>query len=267
MKTIFINCLKKRVSVFEFGDASNPNILLIHGNSAHSGFFMPMIRLLEKNYHVITLDLPGHRESEAWDKEDFTRENLAILFNSVVDYFNIKKVDAFGFSMGGLILLECFDLMPTIRKLAVAGHPPLSSVADMTKAYNLNEDTSLYLQGPLSEDEVERIYNAVIAIDDIQLKSEIKDALLETKPSFREGCLNLAQHVGNQIARLNQFQNPITVIHAENDLAIPFDYLKKLQIKNLWKQKIQLISGSGHFMIAEKPAELASILDQFFSGI
>lgn len=265
MKTASIACLGKPITLYEFGDASHPALLFIHGNSAPSSFFLPMIQLLEAKYHIITLDLPGHRQSEAWEKEDFNRENLSILFNSVLDYFKISEVDAFGFSMGGLILLECFDLMPSVKKLAVAGHPPLSSVSDMSEAYNLNEDSSLYLQGPLSEEEAERIYNAVIAIDDDKLKSEIKKALLETNPLFREGCLNLAQHVGDQIARLNQLQNPITVIHAENDLAIPFEYLKKLKIKNLWEQRIQVIPDCGHFMITEKSAELASLLDHFFS--
>ena len=265
MKTASIVCLGKSVAVFEFGNASNPAILLIHGNSAHSGFFIPMIRLLELNYHIITLDLPGHRQSEAWEKEDFTRENMALLFNSVLDYFKISEVNAFGFSMGGLILLECFDLIPGIKKLAVAGHPPLSSVTDMPEAYNLTEDVSLYLQGPLSDKEIERIYNAVIAIDNDQLKAEIKEGLRQTSPSFREGCLLMAQNVSDQVEKLNLLMHPIAIIHATDDLAIRLDYLKKLRINNLWKQEIQLISDCGHFMIAEKPTELASMLDQFFS--
>lgn len=263
-KTVF---LKKRVTAFEFGNAIDPSILLVHGNSAPSEFFMPMIRLLEAKYHLITLDLPGHKESDAWEKEDFTRENLALLFNSVLDYFDVKETHAFGFSMGGLILLECFDLIPAINKIVVAGHPPLTSVNDMNEAYNLTEDISLYLKGNLSNEEAERIYKAVIAIKNNQLKGEIKKALLETSPLFREGCLYLAQNVGNQIDRLNQLEHPIAIIHAEKDLAIRHDYLEKLEIKNLWKQRIQVISECGHFMIWEKPSEMAMLLDQFYSGI
>ncbi len=265
MKTASITCFGKSVSLYEFGDITNPALLLIHGNSAHSGFFIPLIRLLEPKYHIITLDLPGHRQSEAWEKESFSRENLAELFNSVLGYYKITEVDALGFSMGGLILLECFDLIPAIRKIAVAGHPPLTSVADMPKAYYLNEDSSLYLQGHLSEDEVERVYNAVIGINDKKIKGEIKKALLETSPSFREGCLLIAQNVSNQIVKLNRLHNPIAIIHAKEDVAIQYEYLRKLQIENLWKQKIQLIPNCGHFMIIEKPVELANILSWFFA--
>jgi pimeloyl-ACP methyl ester carboxylesterase len=267
MKSNLLSCFGKSVSIFEYGNSSNPDLLFIHGNSAHSGFFKPLINILETKYHIITLDLPGHRQSEAWEKEDFTPSNFASLFNSVLNYFNISQADAFGFSMGGLILLECFDLIPAIKKIAVAGHPPLRSVDDMPNAYVLTDDVSLYLQGHLTKDEAERVYNAVIQINDKQIKSEIKEALLETSPSFREGCLLMAQHVSDQVARLNQFLQPIAVIHAKDDVAIQLEYLKKLQINNLFEQKIQIISKGGHFIIYENPEELAAILDRFYSGI
>jgi pimeloyl-ACP methyl ester carboxylesterase len=223
-----------------------------------------LIRLLETKYHVITLDLPGHNQSGAWEKQNFNRENLALLFNSVLDHFQIKEVNAFGFSMGGFLLLESFDMVPAIKKIAIAGHPPLRSVKDMQQAYYLNEDSVLYLQGTLSEEEIERIYTAVIGIKDNILKSEIKESLKETSPLFREGCMNLAQHTGDQIARLNEFKGTVAIIHATEDKAVQLEYLQKLQIQNLWEQKIQLVKGSGHFIIAEKPKELAALLDRFF---
>lgn len=258
---------KKAVTLHEFGDPSNQTLLFIHGNSVPSSFFIPLIQFLEAKYYIITLDLPGHRQSKAWEKEDFTAKNLASLFNSILEYFNIKEVDAFGFSMGGLILLECFDLMPAVKKLAVAGHPPLSSAKDIPEAYRLNEDVSLIFQGILIEEETERIYNALIAIDDSQLKNEIKQAIVETSPSLREGCLQITLDVSDQIAKLNQFSHPIAIIHAVGDPAIQFEYLQNLQINNLWEQKIQVIPECGHFMIGEKPAKLAAILDRYFSEI
>jgi len=256
---------EKAVTLHEFGDHSNHALLFIHGNSVPSSFFIPLIQFLDAKYYIITLDLPGHRQSEAWEKEDFTPKNLASLFNSILEYFSIEEVDAFGFSMGGLILLECFDLMPAVKKLAVAGHPPLSAATDMPDAYRLNEDTSLILQGILSDEETERIYNALIAIEDSQLKSEIKQALIETSPLFREGCLQIALNVSDQISKLNQLSHSIAVIHAADDLAIQFEYLQNLQINNLWEQKIQVIPECGHFMIGEKSDKLAAILDRYFS--
>lgn len=267
MKTTSISCFGKPVTLFEFGSASNPALLMIHGNSAHSGFFIPIIKLLETKYHIITLDLPGHRKSGVWEKDDFNRANLALLFNSVLNHFQFNEVYAFGFSMGGFMLLETFDLLPVKSKIAIVGHPPLKTVADMQEAYYLNEDSSLYLQGTLSDDEIDRIYTAVIGIQDENLKMRIKESLRNTSPLFREGCMNLAKQTSNQIERLNEFHGEVAIIHATEDKAVKLEYLQKLNIKNLWEQKIQLVPGSGHFILAEKPAELAKILDRFFSTI
>lgn len=266
MKTAFITCLGKPIALYEFGEVSHPALLLIHGNSIHSSFLIPMIRLLEPKYHIISLDLPGHNHSGTWEKEDFCRENLALLFNSVLDFFKIIEAGACGFSMGGFILLESFDLVPVIRKLAMAGNPPFRSTEDIPEAYYLNEDSALFLKGPLNEDEVERIYTNVIRLKDDYLKVEIKESIHNTSPAFREGCLLMAQNTGNQVARLNQRGNPVTIIHAELDKAIRLDYLEKLQLNNLWENKIQIIHDCGHIIQSEKPLELASVLDRFFAG-
>lgn len=264
MKTDYIQFLGKPVTCYQFGDPFNPAILFIHGNSAHAGFFNPLIHLLENRYFIVTPDLPGHRHSEQWELEEYTRENFALLFNNLLDYYKISTADAFGFSMGGLILLECLDKMPAIRRIAVAGHPPLTAVSDMSKAYYLNEDSSLYLQGTLTDAEAERVYNAVIGIENEQIKNELKNALLETNPVFREGCLAMAQNVSDQVSKLNQLHNPVAIIHAADDKAVQFNYLEKLTVSKLWEEKIHLIHGSGHHVILEKPDELALLLDRFF---
>ena len=265
MKPSFITCLGKPVALYESGSAEQPAVFMVHGNSVHSGFFLPLIRLLESRYHLITFDIPGHNQSGAWEAEDFSRENLALLFNSVLEHFKIKEANAFGFSMGGFMLLESFDLVPAIKKIALAGHPPLHSMGDMPDAYYLNEDSSLFLQGSLSEEEIERLFNAVIRINDPDLKNEITGSIRNTSPLFREGCVNMVQRTGDQIARLDQFKGQLAVIHALEDKAVRWEYLKKLQLQNLWEQKIQLVPESGHFIISEKPAELAALLVRFFA--
>ena len=44
---------------YEFGDKSNPQIVLIHGFEASSMIFFKMFQRLKKNYHVILIDLLG----------------------------------------------------------------------------------------------------------------------------------------------------------------------------------------------------------------
>ena len=76
----------------------------------------------------------------------------------------------------------------------------------------------------------------------------------------------LAQNTGDEISRVNNFSGPITFIHAADDLVIRKEYLENLSLRNLWEQKIQIISDCGHFMICEKPDELAVLLDRFWAA-
>ena len=96
-------------------------------------------------------------------------------------------------------------------------------------------------------------------------KYEIMESIRNTSPSFRDGCMFFAQQTGNEIERVNNFDGPIAIIHAADDLVIRLEYLEKLMLRNLWEQKIQVIPNTDHFMICEKPKELASLLDRFFT--
>jgi pimeloyl-ACP methyl ester carboxylesterase len=80
MNPSFINCLSKPVALYEFGSDTLPAMLMIHGNSVHAGFLKPLISLLEPKYHIITLDLPGHNQSAAWEKRIITERILPMLF-------------------------------------------------------------------------------------------------------------------------------------------------------------------------------------------
>jgi len=256
----------KKVALYEFGSAENPTILLIHGNSVHAGFFRPLISNLENRYHLVTFDLPGCGASEAWKKEEFTGENLARLCNSVLGYFGVTECNAFGFSMGAFILLEILGLLPAVRKIAISGHPPLRSASDMQNAYLISEDSALFLQGVLSDDEIKRLYEAVIGIREEEVSAAIMESVRQTDPSFREGSLNLAMQAGDQVARLQSFKGETAIIHPADDKAVRADYYESLPQGLVWNDTIQTIGNSGHFVIIEQPAELAKILDRFFTG-
>ena len=46
-----------------WGERSNPGIVLVHGGSAHSGWWDHIAPLLAKNHRVIAIDLSGHGDS------------------------------------------------------------------------------------------------------------------------------------------------------------------------------------------------------------
>jgi pimeloyl-ACP methyl ester carboxylesterase len=80
----------------------NPNtkcILFTHGVTANHTMFEKQVAYFEKNYTVITWDVPLHGLSRPY--QNFSYENTAKELKSIIDKENIKKVILVGMSMGG----------------------------------------------------------------------------------------------------------------------------------------------------------------------
>ena len=90
-------------------------IFLLHGYLETLYIFSEFIELLEKEYRVIAIDLPGHGLSGS-QKEVNSMDFCASV---VADVLNICKVDesaqvyVAGHSMGGYVAQSCIRLFPS----------------------------------------------------------------------------------------------------------------------------------------------------------
>ncbi len=90
---------------YETGTKNNTSIVLVHGvGSDASKIWSNLIPLLEKEYHVITFDLPGFGRSEK-KNELYSPKYYARFIKWIVDNFAKKRVYVIGHSMGGAISL------------------------------------------------------------------------------------------------------------------------------------------------------------------
>lgn len=102
----------------EYGDKSNPVILLIHGGGLSDWMWEPQIDAWKKDYHIIALILDGH--GEACETPFDTIENCA---EQVIAYINQNfdgKVFAIcGLSIGAQITVEILSRQSNITQKAV----------------------------------------------------------------------------------------------------------------------------------------------------
>ena len=92
---------------YEFGDPSKPLLVLIHGYAASSIMFFKTFNLLEKDYHVIALDLPGmgcssrphFRANNRQDAEEFFIQSIE-KWRHKMDITNFTLI---GHSFGGYV--------------------------------------------------------------------------------------------------------------------------------------------------------------------
>lgn len=103
---------QSEIFVLQTGQENTETILLIHGlGQAGSKDWLNVIPALEKNYHVLTLDLPGFGNSAA-PPGRYSPTNYAKLIHWLASNYAKGKVLVAGHSMGGAIALRYASNFP-----------------------------------------------------------------------------------------------------------------------------------------------------------
>jgi pimeloyl-ACP methyl ester carboxylesterase len=240
MQSTYLYYLNRRVAVYKMEAGSKKTIVLIHGNSVHAGFFEPLMQLLALGgFDVVTFDLPGHGNSEKWAPEDYTKSNLLDLFLRVVEKYGVGETGLFGFSLGGVFLIELLPSLKNIQKVAIAGSPPLDAASDVGKAYILNEKVLKVFQGEYTGQDALDYYEGILSYGDMNFKEEILQSLLAADPEFRMACGRMVGEIQNQVAMINRFPGEFCLLHAAHDKVVNLEYLRNLKINNLWNTEVR----------------------------
>lgn len=93
------NCIRIR----EDGTRENPALVLLHGSSDSLLTWRPLVHRLKTDYHIITLDLPGHGLSGPQKSDDYSASEMIEAVNAVVHQKNIDNFVLGGNSMGGWV--------------------------------------------------------------------------------------------------------------------------------------------------------------------
>lgn len=109
------NCFQhegKRVKFTINGEG--PPVLFLHGYTETKEIWSEISTALQKDYTIITVDLPGHGQTELPIIN--TMESWAGLVKALLDYLEIGPVVIIGHSMGGYLSFEFAELYPEMVK-------------------------------------------------------------------------------------------------------------------------------------------------------
>ncbi|MDR0832136.1 MAG: alpha/beta hydrolase [Bacillales bacterium] len=109
-----IKLSKEIISYYDEGEG--PLILLIHGNTSSSYFYVPLIEKLRVNHRVIAPDLRGYGDSSYNHRFDTLKE-LAEDIYELLKALKLEKLVVVGWSLGGGVALEL-----VANHLEVASH-------------------------------------------------------------------------------------------------------------------------------------------------
>jgi pimeloyl-ACP methyl ester carboxylesterase len=88
-------------------------LLMLHGALNSKMQFLPLLPLLENDFEVLTLNLPGHGGEPLKDFR-FTIAGAAHEVASFIEERKLSNVDVFGYSMGGYIALWLARFRPEL---------------------------------------------------------------------------------------------------------------------------------------------------------
>ncbi|RYZ25281.1 MAG: alpha/beta fold hydrolase, partial [Sphingobacteriales bacterium] len=87
-------------------------LLAFHGYGNSATIFQPFVRYFEKEFTIISIDLPFHGKSHWKAGALFTRADLNQLVTELLAIYHKKQCSLIGYSMGGRVCLTILELMP-----------------------------------------------------------------------------------------------------------------------------------------------------------
>lgn len=230
------------------GEAALP-IVLIHGSPGEARDFNRIAPMLEASHQLIIPDLPGFGSSTR-DIADYSFRTHAKYLIELLDRLKIERAHFLGFSMGGGVVLNLYDIAPervaSATMLAAIGAQEMELLGD----YHLNHAVHglqlgffwLLREGlPLSP------------------TSHVRDFSVSYSRNFYESDQRPLR------ALLSRFDKPLLIIHGQHDFLVPVEAAREHH--RLVPQSELVVSDFDHFMVFNKPDFLAPLLNDFIARV
>ena len=248
----------KNVHASDAGQGINPNkqtIVFLHGSGlSHIVWSLTEQFFSNKNFNVLSIDLPGHGNSEGPCLESI--EKIAEWLEDVFSNLKLKNLILVGHSQGCLEILEySFKYKDRLEKLVLIGgsnkmpvHPDLINLAQNGDAGAVKLMMKWGYEGSkkfIGGNPVEKIIQSPRDISEI-LAVDLK------------ACNNYLN--GSEAAKKINF--PTMLIFGELDKMINIETGKKFS-KLIKNSTSYIISGCGHMIMIEKAFEMREKILEF----
>ena len=268
----FVNVDGARVHYQEFGDATKPAIVLIHGYTASVYVWKTTAPMLaEAGFRVIAVDLLGFGYSEKPSWFDYSIQAQARMVSRFMQRLGIGRATVVGSSYGGAVALNLtLDYGESVEKLVLVdavcndepkNHPilrlaSLPGVGEAITPFLIDSKAFLKMRmhGTLAkanhhmitEERIESIRRPLYAADGHR-------SILATSRNWDANRLEQDAHLINQ---------PTLIIWGEEDHVIPIKNGYKLH-QEILNSRFVILKDCGHVPPEEKSEIFADLVSEF----
>ncbi|WP_342433322.1 alpha/beta hydrolase [Neobacillus sp. FSL H8-0543] len=234
-----------------------PPILLIHGFASSTYTFRRIIPLLQKEFSIIAVDLPGFGRSEKSTSFIYSFQNYAKLMIECIEQFGFPNTYVVAHSMGGQIALNMALIAPEkinkIILLCSSGYVKRSKKFLIYSSYLpfFEKFIHYYVGRKDVRDHLRNVFFNQNLIND-ELIHEFGRPLSEK--GFYKALIRLLRHREGDLLphQLQDIQVPTLLIWGENDRVVPLKVGQQL-VQDLPVAKLITYEKTGHLITEERP--------------
>ncbi|MHA1230757.1 MAG: alpha/beta fold hydrolase [Candidatus Helarchaeota archaeon] len=228
-------------------------IIFIHGAGENSNLWKFQIESISKYFKTIAVDLPGHANSDGFNK--ISMDLFLRTIDMLIKYINSEKIVLCGHSMGGAISMKYYLEYDKIDALILIGTGAKLKVSPMIfETLTTNFESALqYLD------------SIAIYIRSKEIKDFLHKEAIKTRQEIYINDFHICNNF-NIMDQLDQLTIPTLIICGEKDVLTPVKYSKYLneKIKN---NICHIIPKSGHDVHIEKPEVVNKLIKEFMESI
>ena len=248
------------VNVHSTSTGTGPaTIVFVHGWTCDSSSWAGQVPALAKTYRVITLDLPGHGQSGMPADGKFSMDLFARAVEAVRQEADVERIVLVGHSMGVPVIRQYARRYPQHVAALVAVDGPL----DMSQ---FGGGGAIPAPPPLTGAEGRAVREKMIRSMFVpetpaRLQQQILTMMLKAPEATAAGAMAAMFDPGLRVADVTSV--PALAVYA-GTAKMPDPAATKKALPNL--ESVQM-TGTGHFLMMEKPDEFNRVLTEFLDKI
>lgn len=224
-------------------------LLLLHSGIDSSEVFKPVIEELKRDYMLIVIDSRGHGRSSDNGKRPFSYNSFAEDVITVLDRLKIDKVNAVGYSDGGVLCYILGSKYPSRVKKAVA-------CGANYRVEGMTEGTVKWVRESLYPENIKKTYK--IIYDEYVRLSPHSDKYPQYINKSREMWLRDPYLTDEQ---MKSIKVPLLVIGGDRDI-IKTEHL--LKIKRMVKgAQLCILPDTPHNVFKKSPSLVSGLIKRF----
>ena len=255
----------------EFGEQTNPTLLLIHGYTASTYVWKTVAPKLAEDFHVVAVDLIGFGYSDKPVAFDYTIASQARMIERLMNRLGIGKATLVGSSYGGAVAATvALDYAERVEKLVLVGavtndealDNPVVKVASLPVIGEILTPFMLDSKR-LSKTRMKRTFAPVNQhlVTDERVASVNRP--LKARDAHRSVLASARHWDANRIGEDAQFiKQPTLLIWGADDQIIPVRHGEKLY-DSILNSRLVILKDCGHLPQEENPERFVELVGEF----